>query len=108
MPRPAEEIALILQQRPDTVPPPEEESSHTSMAETAETEKDLVPAADDEEFRLQLEAMTVPALRTLARKTAGLGIQGREISKANKELLIHELMKARTGRGEDRISAHPS
>lgn len=40
--------------------------------------------------------MTVHQLRSLARRTEKLSIQGREISKANKELLIHELMKQRT------------
>ena len=41
--------------------------------------------------------MTVHQLRTLARTTDGLAIQGREISMANKDILIHELMKKRAG-----------
>jgi hypothetical protein len=40
--------------------------------------------------------MTVRELRTHARTIEGLGIQGRQISKANKELLIREILKART------------
>lgn len=43
-----------------------------------------------------LDAMTVRELRTHARTIEGLGIQGRQISKANKELLIREILKART------------
>jgi len=46
---------------------------------------------------MQLDGMTVHQLRTLARNTEGLGIQGREISMANKDVLIHELMKKRAG-----------
>jgi len=42
-----------------------------------------------------LDAMTVRELRTLARTIEGLGIQGRQISKANKDLLIREILKAR-------------
>ena len=42
------------------------------------------------EQRGPLDGMTVRELRTLARQTAGLSLQGREISRANKE----ELMKA--------------
>jgi ethanolamine utilization protein EutM len=41
--------------------------------------------------------MTVHELRTLAREVGGLGIQGREISRANKDQLIQELMKKRSG-----------
>jgi hypothetical protein len=41
--------------------------------------------------------MTVPKLRTVARNEGGLGIAGREISKANKEQLIAELLKKRSG-----------
>lgn len=43
-----------------------------------------------------LDTMTVHELRTLARTITGLGIQGRQISKANKELLIREILKSRT------------
>ncbi len=40
-----------------------------------------------------LDGMTVRELRTLARQTAGLSIQGREISRANKEELIKALLR---------------
>ncbi|ATW25312.1 BMC domain-containing protein [Candidatus Formimonas warabiya] len=43
----------------------------------------------------ELAAMTVGELRRLARKTPGIGIHGREISRANKEQLITEILRAR-------------
>ena len=42
----------------------------------------------------ELEEMTVPELRRLARSVPGLTIFGREISKANKETLIQEILSA--------------
>lgn len=64
---------------------------------TPETLDMFIASPDDEEYREQLEAMTVHQLRTLAREVGGLGIVGRQISKANKKQLIAELMKKRTG-----------
>lgn len=40
-----------------------------------------------------LEDMTVLSLRRLARQTPGMSLQGREISKANREILIQELAR---------------
>jgi hypothetical protein len=51
------------------------------------------PAAERE----QLESLSVIKLRELARKTEGMAIQGRQISKANKEQLVLEIMRARNG-----------
>lgn len=50
---------------------------------------------EEEEYRTQLETMTVHELRQYARGVPGLSIFGREISRANKEELIEELMKAK-------------
>jgi hypothetical protein len=36
----------------------------------------------------QLGEMTVPELRTLARKTPGFPLQGREITRANRDVLL--------------------
>jgi microcompartment protein CcmL/EutN len=91
IPRPADEVEPLLQ-RPRTTEPGAEEEG-----EDLEEDFDFVASANDAEYLSQLDAMTVHQLRTLARKTEGLRIQGREISMANKELLIHELMKQRTG-----------
>jgi len=41
-----------------------------------------------------LASMTVGELRKLARKTPGISIHGREISRANKEQLIEEIRRA--------------
>lgn len=91
IPRPADEVELLLQH------PRLSELGDEDAEEGLEEDFDFVASADDAEYLSQLEAMTVHQLRTLARKTEGLRIQGREISMANKELLIHELMKQRTG-----------
>ncbi|MEW6511312.1 MAG: BMC domain-containing protein [Bacteroidota bacterium] len=92
IPRPADEVEPLLKRPPQAIAPGEEEEE-----EFVDEEFDFVASADDAEYQAQLEGMTVHQLRTLARNTGGLSIQGREISKANKELLIHELMKQRTG-----------
>lgn len=43
---------------------------------------------------LDLDSLTVPELRRLARDVKGIGISGREISKAGREQLLAELKKA--------------
>lgn len=45
----------------------------------------------------QLKTMTVGALRRLARRTPGISLRGREISRANKEELIREITRAQKG-----------
>jgi len=87
IPRPAEETVLLVPDRhaaPPPVKPPDEEFAFT-------------PAPKAGDLRARLEAMNVHELRTLARDTAGLGIQGREISMANRDVLIHELLKSLSG-----------
>jgi hypothetical protein len=44
--------------------------------------------------RENLQSLSVEELRRLARKTENITIYGREISKANKNTLITEIMKA--------------
>lgn len=51
--------------------------------------------AEEPEDMTELEDMAVKELRKLARKTEGIAIVGREISAANKQLLIREITKAR-------------
>lgn len=43
----------------------------------------------------KLEDLSVHQLRQLARETSGLAIQGREISRANREQLLQELRRVR-------------
>ena len=99
IPRPSDEIEFIL--KGPAQPPPAPEASRTEVPpeipEGGDEAFDFVASDDDAEYGAQLDAMTVHQLRTLARDTEGLAIQGREISMANKEALIHELMKKRAG-----------
>jgi ethanolamine utilization protein EutM len=90
IPRPAHDVEQLLHARPEAEPEERDD-------EAQELEFDFVASPNDAEYQQQLDAMTVHQLRVLARSTEGLGIQGREISKANKELLIFELMKQRAG-----------
>ncbi len=50
---------------------------------------------DEKEYLTKLESLSVHQLRRLARKVEGLSIFGRQISIANKEKLISELMNAK-------------
>jgi ethanolamine utilization protein EutM len=99
IPRPSDDIEFILKRRAPASLPSEEVSTdnHRHAPDAKEEDSDVIDSADGAEFRRHLNAMTVRQLRTLARHTGGLGIQGREISMANKDVLIHELMKKRTG-----------
>ncbi len=95
IPRPAEDLESLLVNLGPSVATAEE---HEEEEPEDDGSLDLfVPSEHDEEYRVQLEALTVHQLRTLARGVAGLGIAGREISMANKDLLISELMKKRRG-----------
>jgi len=99
IPRPADEVEILLKRRTEATPAPDlfPEVPGGEGPEGEEEEFDFVASEDDDEYRSQLDAMTVHQLRTLARTTDGLAIQGREISMANKDILIHELMKKRAG-----------
>lgn len=108
IPRPAEDIEMILRKsQPGTAfqlttlsskdEPKAKEAEKRTVEPSSETLDMFVASTDDDEYRAQLDAMTVHQLRTLAREVGGLSIYGRQISKANKKLLISELMKKRTG-----------
>lgn len=105
IPRPAAEIEPIMRKQTSGLP-----RSHSSIDPTpskqpkqrqvqrARNTPDLFQAtADDDQYRAHLETMTVHQLRSLAREVGGLGIYGRQISKANKKLLVAELVKKRRG-----------
>jgi len=108
IPRPAEDIEGILK-KVSSSPAPKAEDAPTPSSDTkkrprvrkatpkTETGDLFKPGTSDAEYRAQLDSMTVPQLRTLARNVGGLGIVGREISRANKEQLISELMKKKAG-----------
>jgi ethanolamine utilization protein EutM len=98
IPRPADDVEPLLRQRTAERSADTGETDEAEIDKALEEEFSFTPSADDNEYRSQLDAMTVHQLRTLARQEEELGIAGREISKANKELLIHELMRKRIGR----------
>jgi microcompartment protein CcmL/EutN len=100
IPRPAAEIEGILQTKPSparAAKAPNEKSKQESGKPQSEQQNLFVPSADVDEYRKQLDGMTVPQLRTVARDEGGLDISGREISRANKEQLIFQLLKKRSG-----------
>jgi microcompartment protein CcmL/EutN len=100
IPRPASDVESILKkiQTParldEQIPKPKKEKP---KATPSDQQALFVASTDLDDYRKQLEAMTVPQLRTVARNEGGLGIAGRQISKSNKEQLINELLKKRSG-----------
>lgn len=99
IPRPADEVEPILLQRQGVTREPHEplvpHVAHVPHEPLVPALPIPAPASDDDKLQ-QLNAMTVHQLRTIARGIKGLGIQGREISRANKQVLIHEIMRNRT------------
>ncbi|MEW6062012.1 MAG: BMC domain-containing protein [Bacteroidota bacterium] len=85
-----EEIARLT----GTIPEPQENESPQTVSATSPPS---TSSPDKEKYLAELEAMTVHQLRNYARGVEGLSIYGRQISMANKEELIQELMKAKFG-----------
>ncbi len=52
------------------------------------------PEGEPPELPQDLDAVPVSRLRRLARQTAGVGLKGRQVSRANKEQLIEALRQA--------------
>ncbi|MFN0157274.1 MAG: BMC domain-containing protein [Bacteroidota bacterium] len=94
IPRPVADIEMIIK-KVTSQPPSASVKNEARPAKVQASEPVPAPsmpaAADD--YAASLQAMTVHQLRTLARATGGLSIMGREISRANKDQLIDELMK---------------
>jgi ethanolamine utilization protein EutM len=91
IPRPIDDIEELLAGRPK--PENREAASAPARPKKAtplEPDAATLPVIDAVQPKTELDDMTVHELRTLARQTDGLSIQGREISRANKS----ELMKA--------------
>ena len=76
IPRPHEELVKVLDDTETAGPVPAPVSAGSLTPET-------------------LAAMPVRELRDLARQTAGFGLQGREISSANKEQLLEQFREVR-------------
>ena len=85
-------VVQIQANKPKAVPA---ESDEPSPPVEQPATPDIPMSAGEEEYRTQLEAMSVHVLRRYARSQPGLAIAGRQISKANRDELITELMNAR-------------
>ncbi len=80
-------------------PPEPLEESNASAESHEDAERRPAPSTltgnDPAAYRRQLDTMTVHELRRLARGLSGLSIFGREISRANKDRLIEELVRVK-------------
>ncbi len=110
IPRPAEELEQLISAKDTAMPEnfermisvtgsrvfeeKEEQELEAGEEEVAPTTTEE-PPDDESAYARQLENLTVHQLRSLARKTKGLSIIGRDISKANKKVLIQELVRAK-------------
>ena len=105
IPRPAADVEFILNKIPSpqklqeepSRPVKEKKPKEKPQQPSSDQQVLFVPSTELDEYQKQLEGMTVPQLRTVARNEGGLSIAGREISKANKEQLVAELLKKRSG-----------
>lgn len=103
IPRPAAEVESILGKMAGKETAPEKKKEETPRQKGTPRAPQPVMAvepasADDAGYLAELQSMSVHQLRTLARNVGGLSIVGRQISKANKDVLIKELMLKRTGK----------
>jgi len=74
---------------------PKEVEDETARAVSGESSPPVEMSDDEQTYRRQLEAMSVHELRRYARSVSGLSIFGRQISLANRDDLIEQLLKAR-------------
>lgn len=99
IPRPDDEMEILIYPpvgqvmvKPKRGRPPK---SRSIEAQNESTPSPQVFSEDEHTYREQLEAMTVHELRRYARSVSGLSIYGRQISRANREQLIDELIKVK-------------
>lgn len=87
--------AKIPQQPPAATAESVQETFTQSPAQEP-PEQPFIPSAEDEQsFMQELKNLSVHELRRYARGVQGLAIFGRQISRANREELISELLKAK-------------
>lgn len=92
IPRPDADVRkLVLEE----VSAPSKESSTARSSKPKSDTKTATPAKSQIKSG-DLESMTVRELRSLARETPGLPIQGREIARSNKQTLVDLLRKYRS------------
>ncbi len=77
-------------------PPPAPPGRKRNPQPASRNTEPLGGGADSDQLS-HLNTLTVHQLRRLARKTPGLAIQGREVSRANKDVLIREILKVQPG-----------
>jgi microcompartment protein CcmL/EutN len=85
-----ESISKEIISEPASLVPEEPE-----ISEPEEIPSPVVLSDDEATYKNELDAMTVHELRRYARSIEGLSIFGREISRANRDQLIAELLKAK-------------
>lgn len=88
-----EEVSEEVEETPVEAPVEEPVSEEAAPQEEAVEAKGVEVSEVD--IAKELEGLAVKELRKLARQTEGIAIVGREISAANKQLLISEITKAR-------------
>ena len=81
------EISALMNEETPSVMEETDDEENTPYVEPQSTERNA--------FFEELNVMTVHQLRSYARTVKGLTIHGREISRANKDQLLGELIKAR-------------
>lgn len=87
IPRPLADIELLIRQ-------PGGSGDNSDDEDTVDLTSGTAGVMEEESIQ-DLENLSVEELRRMARKTDGISIQGRQISRANKEQLIAEILKAR-------------
>lgn len=104
IPRPAESLedlvfakTILTEEEIAVLTGAQQEKTSASSSEIVPDEKISNPSSEQEKYIAELEAMTVHQLRNYARSVVGLSIFGRQISMANKEELIKELIKTKFG-----------
>ncbi len=95
-----DEIAELLGNTINTSPAPQIAEKELEIVQELPLQSQQLFSESSEKdlYRNELSAMTVHQLRNYARGVEGLSIFGRQISKANKEELITELLQARFDR----------
>jgi len=105
IPRPLADMELMLsfQGAKESVPDPAGpgDGGADPAAKNEDAGKPEVGLDEPRSLEKQLESMGVQELRRLARKTEGIAIKGRQISKANKEVLITEILRANNSNSKD-------
>ncbi|PKM81863.1 MAG: BMC domain protein [Firmicutes bacterium HGW-Firmicutes-14] len=107
IPRPMADIELLIKTRkkspgpadPSPAGPGGPGQAPVSPGNDGETGTKVPSGTDGEkvkDLQEQLAGLGVEELRRLARKTPGIAIKGRQISRANKEVLIKEILRAKS------------